>query len=107
MSRPTLISWVLFGLMLAAIFVAAAVSFRQHFEAGQTEVGAKHFAETKAIDEIVRRTGLPRSRFAVVGSEQHDASWWVLIHGSPPAPGNHCSVVVAEDGTILEIRGGN
>lgn len=106
MSRSTLVAWILLGLTLTAIFAAVAVPARNHFEAEQAQAGSKDFAETKAVDEVVRRTGLPRARFTVVGSERDGASWWVLIHGSPPAPGNHCSVVVSDDGNILAVRGG-
>lgn len=65
--------------------------------------GSQGFAEIKAIDEVVRRTGRQRSQLIVISdSEKIDGQWRVLIAACPMSHGSHWSLHISDRGEVLQ-----
>ena len=98
MSRKDVITYVATVIAVIAVVLVTWMPF-EHDRKTRT------FIEAQALDEVVRR-GVPRDKLRVLTSQREEKSWWVYFGWDSPYFGSHCSVDVADDGTILAFHGG-
>lgn len=66
---------------------------------------SRAWAEARAFDEVVRVTGIPKKQLSVVSTIRDADGWFVLIDYGTNQIGDHCSVLVRDDGTA-KFHGG-
>jgi hypothetical protein len=71
----------------------------------EAKPGTQAFAEAKAIEELQRQNP-GSSRRTISFSVRDENQWRITVSDKPARPGGFTTVVVSDDGTVVDVQGG-
>ncbi len=104
--KPTAGFWIIVALVAVLVGCGPDQTPKSPPKGIEAEPGTRAYAVAKAHEEVARQGYGPSQRTSVLFVTREENQWHVTLGDEPPTPGGHCTVVISDDGSVVEIQPG-